>query len=121
ERKWNGAIRTRFSQRGWSLHRQPRRGAVRESVKPLALALLRDELVEKSHHLVAPGNQRFDLVLGQIRLRCVKHLVVTELSKLGEHLAVALDEVFWVLQVVLKPEGPTEINPPNLPILRDEH
>jgi len=35
-----------------------------ESVKHLALALLRDELIEISHHLVAPGNQRLDLVLG---------------------------------------------------------
>lgn len=35
-----------------------------ESVKHLALALLRDELIEISHHLVAPSNQRLDLALG---------------------------------------------------------
>jgi hypothetical protein len=34
-----------------------------ELVKHLALAFLRDELIEISHHLVAPGNQRFDFVL----------------------------------------------------------
>ena len=50
-----------------------------ESVKHFALALLRDELVEVSHYLVAPGDQRLDCVLGQIRPRRVKHLVVTEL------------------------------------------
>src|SRR6266566_1595683 len=93
----------------------------RTSVKHLALALLCDELIEIGHHVVAPGNQRLDLVLAQIRLRRVEHLVVTELSKLGEHLAVALDEVFGVLQVVLKPEAPAEIDPPNLPILSYKH
>ena len=46
-----------------ALHALTPGGSLLESVKHLALALLRDELVEKSHHLVAPGNQRFDLVL----------------------------------------------------------
>jgi len=36
------------------------------SVKHLALALLRDELIKISHHLVAPGNQRLDLVLRRL-------------------------------------------------------
>ena len=74
-----------------ALHALTPGGSLLESVKHLALALLRDELIEISHHLVAPGNQRLDFVPGQVRLRRVKHLVVTELPQFGEHLAVALD------------------------------
>jgi hypothetical protein len=80
----------------------------------------RKSIREISHDLVTPGNQRLTFLLCQIRFRRVKHLVVTELSR-SEHLAVALDEIVGVLQVVLKAEGPAKIDSPNLPILGYEH
>jgi hypothetical protein len=63
---------------------------------------------------------------GELSLNCLSHprgqaQVITELAKLGKHLAIALQEVFGILQVVVKPESPGEINPPNLSVLGYEH
>ncbi len=92
-----------------------------DSVQHFVLTFFSDQLLEQRHNLIPAHHHRLHFILGEIAVGFFCQRIRVQGLQFLQQLPVAAHQVLGIFRFLVEAKRAAEINPPNLPILTDQH